>query len=108
MHRDNFRFMPEIGSFLYWDRTRWKKDDRGITNFEVEKVCTEKSGEALASIEDRNSAERIATRLASGRTVREVIGLLKSDQQLILSINDSDQNPWKLNTPSGTVDLKSG
>ena len=108
MHRDNFRFMPEIGSFLYWDRTRWKKDDRGITNFEVEKVCTEKSGEALASIEDRNSAERIATRLASGRTVREVIGLLKSDQQLILSINDSDQDPWKLNTPSGTVDLKSG
>ena len=44
-----------------------------------------KSGEALASIEDRNSAERIATRLASGRTVREVIGLLKSDQQLYLA-----------------------
>ena len=40
MHRDNFRFMPEIGSFLIGIGLDGK-DDRGITNFEVEKVCTE-------------------------------------------------------------------
>ena len=26
-HRQNFRYMPECGKFLYWDKTRWRFDD---------------------------------------------------------------------------------
>ena len=59
-------------------------------------------------IEDKRSAERIATRLVGRHTVREVIGLLKPVQELILPAAQADQNPWLLNTPAGTTDLKSG
>ena len=66
------------------------------------------SAETLMKIEDKRSAERTATRLGGGRTVREVIGLLKPVQELILPAALADLNSWPLNTPSGTVDLKSG
>ena len=107
-HRSNFRYMPEKGKFLFWDSYRWRFDDRGLIPSEVGRICSEASAEALMKIEDKRSAERTATRLAGGRTVREVIGLLKPEQGLILTAAEADQNPWLLNTPAGTVDLKTG
>ena len=59
-------------------------------------------------MEDKRSAERTATRLAGGRTVREVIGLLKPHQELIMPAAMTDKDSWMLNTPTGTVDLKTG
>ena len=108
MHRENFRFMPEREKFLIWDRTRWCFDERRLVNSEVDKICSAASKEALIKIKNKSSAERIATRLASGRTVREIMGLLKSEQGLILTAAEADKDPWQLNTPTGTVDLKTG
>ena len=107
-HRLNLRYMPEQGKFLFWDSTRWRFDDRGLVPSEIRKICSAASAEALKKIDDKRSAERAATRLASGRTVREVISLLKPVQELVLSAAEADQNPWQLNTPTGTVDLKTG
>ena len=107
-HRSNFRYMPEKGKFLFWDSYRWRFDDRGLIPSEVGRICSEASAEALMKIEDKRSAERTATRLAGGRTVREVSGLLKPEQGRILTAAEADQKPWLLNTPAGTVDLKTG
>jgi len=107
-HRQNFRYMPERGKFLFWDKTRWRFDDRGRIPYEVGRLCSEASAEALMKMEDKRSAERTATRLAGGRTVREVIGLLKHHQELILPAAMTDKDSWRLNTPTGTVDLKTG
>ena len=107
-HIQNIRFMPEQGKFLFWDGTRWRFDDRGRIPNEVARICSEASAESLKIIKDKRSAESTATRLAGGRTVREVIGLLKTDQEIIMPATEADLDPWKLNTPTGTVDLKSG
>ena len=81
---------------------------QGRIPYEVGRLCSEASAEALMKMEDKRSAERTATRLAGGRTVREVIGLLKHHQELILPAAMTDKDSWRLNTPTGTIDLKSG
>ena len=56
------RYMPECGKFLYWDKTRWRFDERGRIPYEVVRLCSEASAEALMKMEDKRSAERTVTR----------------------------------------------
>src|SRR5258708_23240340 len=47
-------------------------------------------------------------RLSSKGTVAAVEYLARSDQRLAASVDQWDRDPWLLNTPAGTVNLKTG
>ena len=50
----------------------------------------------------------MAAALASAKTVAAVVQLAKSDERLAATVDQWDVDPWLLNTPAGTVDLRTG
>jgi putative DNA primase/helicase len=57
---------------------------------------------------DVDKAEAIAKGLRSAQTVAHVVGLARSNRELASTVAAWDADPWKLNTPAGIVDLKTG
>jgi len=47
-------------------------------------------------------------RLSTANTVAAVERLARSDQRLAATVDQWDRDPWLLNTPAGTVELKTG
>ena len=57
----------------------------------------------------RNATKpRLAKALASAKTVAAVERLARSDRRLAATADQWDADPWLLNTPAGTVDLRTG
>ena len=51
---------------------------------------------------------RIASTVASAKTVAAVERLAKSDRRIAATVDQWDQDPWSLNTPDGVIDLRTG
>ena len=83
-----------------WDGTRWQVDDTLAAYDLVRKVCRTAAAEC--------NKERIATILASAKTVAAVERLSRSDRRLAATADQWDAGPWLLNTPAGVVDLRNG
>ena len=46
--------------------------------------------------------------VASGKTVSAIERLARADRQHASRTDDWDSDPWLLNTPTGTIDLRTG
>ena len=66
----------------------------------VRKICREAAAEC--------NKPKIASLLASAKTVAAVERLAKSDRRLAATVDQWDADPWLLNTPGGVVDLRTG
>ena len=62
------------------------------------------SREAVAGIKDA----RVKTRIESASTVAATVMLARADRAHARVTEDFDRDPWVLNTPAGTVDLRTG
>ena len=60
-----------------------------------------------ASVECRETPN-IASRIASAATVAAVERLARADRRHAATVEQWDSDPWLLNTPGGTVDLRTG
>ena len=69
-----------------------------------------KSAEALATIENEKAvaAAKIASLVASAKTVAAVVSLARADTRHATAPDDWDADPWALNTSNGIVDLRTG
>jgi len=88
------------GRWLHWTGTLWKYDDTLKAFDLVRAVCRE----AAASCNN----DKVAAAIASAKTVAAVERLAKSDRRLASTTDQWDSDPWLLNTPKGTVDLRTG
>jgi putative DNA primase/helicase len=85
---------------MRWNGHVWKDDNTLAAYDLVRRVCRERSAEA--------NDPRVASALASAKTVAAVERLAKSDRRHAATTEQWDTDPWLLNTPGGTVDLRSG
>jgi len=108
VHRHELRYQPQNGQFLVWDGSRWRPDEHNETDAKITDVLRGESARALGTIDKAAKAERLATRCASNAARACVRTLLKSKQEIVLLNDECDVDPWQLNTPGGTVDLKTG
>ena len=51
---------------------------------------------------------KIASAIASAKTVSAVERLAKADRRMAATIEQWDADPWLLNTPGGVIDLRTG
>ena len=91
--RDTMRYCPELGSWFEWDETRWRPDKLQRAFHYVRALASE-NGKA------KN------TRKAS--FARGVESFCRADPAHAVAAGYWDADPWKLGTPGGTVDLKTG
>ena len=98
-HTGDLRYVAAWGKWLEWTGARWKADDT-LHAFDLARaICREASA---ACDQGR------ATVLASAKTVHAVQSLARADRRLAATVDQWDQDVWLLNTPTGTVDLKTG
>jgi len=101
-HEAELRYVAKLGRWMSWDGTCWR-EDRTLAVFDLcRAICR------LASAECGHSDEPIARKIASGQAVAAVERLARADRRHAATIEQWDADLWLLNTPIGTVDLRSG
>jgi putative DNA primase/helicase len=99
IHANHLRYVALWNRWLRWDGARWQFDDTLAVFNLVRRICRK-----MASRCSRKQAKAIA----SAKTVAAVAGLVRSDPRLAATIDQWDTDPWLLNTPGGTIDLRTG
>ncbi|MGA8955257.1 MAG: phage/plasmid primase, P4 family [Pseudolabrys sp.] len=100
LHVDDLRYVAAWNRWLMWDGTRWQFDDTLAVFSLIRLVCRSAAAQC-------NKA-KIATALASAKTVAAVATLARSDRRLAATVGQWDVDHWLLNTPAGVIDLRSG
>ena len=98
-HALDLRFVAAWGKWLSWTGDDHCKFDDTIYAFDLaRRICREVAAGC-------NKA-KIATAIASSKTVAAVERLAKADRRLAATVDQWDADPWLLNTPDGVVDLR--
>jgi len=97
--RDDLRYTASWRQWLIWDSRRWAPDEKLTAFCLVRRFCYERAQQA-----ERGEAKGIA----SAGTVAAIERLARADQRIAVAVAEWDIDPWMLNTPAGTIDLRTG
>ncbi len=86
--------------WMVWDGKRWCEDDTLQVQEVARMVCREIGALAYTP--------RLMRSVRSATTVRAVMTLARGDRRIAATADQWDSDDWKLNTPSGIIDLKTG
>jgi putative DNA primase/helicase len=100
LHASDLRYVAAWGKWLIWDGARWKFDDTLEAYSLVRKVCRIAAGQC--------NKLKIASALASAKTVAAAASLSRSDRRLAATVDQWDTDPLSLNAPGGVIDLLTG
>ena len=103
-HADDLRYCDAFGRWYQWDGGRWSPDEKRCVFTLARAHCRNKAAEAMAAFRNDKTADKIA----SAKTVAAVVNLARYDPRHATAHADWDSDPWALNTPGGTVDLRTG
>lgn len=121
-HGSRIRYADATG-FLVWDGTRWKPDDtRELYRMAADTARSIRAEAAMLAdrYDDSDSDEAKAGRKRAAATfqfslkseeeprLRRMLEVAKSMPTVIVTPAQLDADPWLLNTPTGTVDLRTG
>ncbi len=107
-HGEGVRYCYPWGKWLVWTGARWERDEAGRTHRLAKETVRGIYREASdAEDEDRRKAlAKHAARSEAEAKIRAMLELAKSE--VPISPDELDPAPWLLNTPNGTVDLRTG
>jgi len=128
--KDLVRFEGYRNRWFKWVGTRWEVDYKLSALSMARKLCREKANEltqtatqqaiqalpGTATKEEKDKARKSAKRanqvlnrtLRSAKTVFAVFNLSRADPKLSSDVKQWDASEWLLNTPAGTIDLRTG
>lgn len=115
LFRDKYVYVEEWGRWLYWADHHWDVDMREKRALaDVERVCAAYQNAFAESGEDEGSPlhKAVKSRLDKLRTAagrKEVLECVVSiDDPPTISVEQLDQQPYLMATPTGVVDLRTG
>jgi putative DNA primase/helicase len=101
-YADDLRYVDRLGHWIRWDGMRWVEDDT-LRVFDLSRgICREVSAECS------NTEKATAMKLASKATSAAVERLAAADRRHAATVSQFDADPWLLNTPTGTINLRTG
>ena len=107
-HRDELRYVPAWGKWLLWDGNHWAIDERRRVFDLARAICREQMEALLATTDNEGKRQRIRAQLGSKSTTWNVVALASTDPVHSVAVEMLDADPWKLNTPGGILDLRTG
>jgi putative DNA primase/helicase len=103
---DELIFVEPFQQWMRWDGARWAKGGNLFARNAVLPIVRGASDHAANNPELGKKSGTVATALLSARTVASVEQLARVK---MLGTDDQwDRDPWLINTPGGTVDLRTG
>jgi putative DNA primase/helicase len=100
LHSEEWSYCEAWGKWLKWNGQQWKIDDTLMAQYAIRMLCHKVSLKA--------DSTNLAARIASHKTISSVERIARADKKIATSANDWDADAWLLNTPGGTIDLRSG
>lgn len=104
------RYVYKWSAWLTWDGTRWLRDETG----DVERLAREtvrniyhEAGDADTEAERKAVAKWAAASESRGR-LEAMVALARAEPGIPVRHTDLDADPWLLNCPNGTLDLRTG
>jgi len=101
-HAEELQYVAAWSRWFWWDGKCWREDDTLAVFDRSRAICRR------ASAECGDSRIRVAVRLAASGTVTAVERLARADRRHAATTDQWDSDLWLLNTPAGTVDLRTG
>ncbi len=99
-HTNDLRFVAKWSQWMLWSEGRWLQDDTLQAYDRVRALCRQVSAEC--------NKEKVAVSLASAKAVASIEKLARSDRRIAATVNQWDADIDLLNTPGGSVDLRTG
>jgi putative DNA primase/helicase len=97
---EDWRYVAQWGQWLVWTGNRWQTDQTLCAQHLIRQVCRD------AAL--RADSPRTATKLASSGAMAGVERMARTDRRHAALAEEWDADPWRLNTPGGVVDLRTG
>ncbi len=101
-HGDNLKYAASMSRWFCWTGTHYRNDEMLRVFTEARNACRAVANNAFVADPSK------ARRLASSATVSAVEKLARFDPRHAVKAEQWDSDPWALNTPTGTVDLRTG
>lgn len=98
---DRSRYCPQRHQWLTWTGGRWAWDT-------AESIREHAKDLARRLPEQDNQWRTYKRRALSAAGITGVIRQAQTDPRIVVGINDLDARPYELNTPDGTIDLRTG
>lgn len=107
-HGQDLRYCPAWKSWLEWDGKRWKETStenvRSLANKTVRSLYAEAA--KMEDSPDRKERATFAFRSDNERRCKAIVEM--ASWEITITPDQFDRDPYLLNTPSGTVDLRTG
>jgi len=102
------RYSYERKNWLFYDGVRWLWDDGGRIVELAKETVKILHLEGIAETDDaiRQDKLKFAAKSENERSIRAMIELARSEPGIPLKLEQLDPDPWLLNCPNGTIDLK--
>jgi putative DNA primase/helicase len=109
-HGDDMRFCHDWNQWLVWDGTRWTRDaTRAVKRLAINTVRGIHDEKALTDDSDvRQAITKHAKRSESDASIEAMLRVAAALDQVPVTPDQLDADPWLLTTPGGTVDLRTG
>ncbi len=114
-HGKNFRWIENWNGHLAWDGTRWSRDQLlavdGWARDVYEGLWAELSEALKTNQVDEDEAQAIVRFIratGSDRGIQAISRRARSEQGIAIAPDSLDNQPYYLNLPTATVDLKTG
>ena len=97
-HAETLRYVAPWNNWYRWSGKLWERDTTLLAFDLARDLCRD----AARKASDNGKS------IASSRTVAAVATLARYDRRHVAMIDQWDTDPWLLNTPDGTIDLRTG
>jgi putative DNA primase/helicase len=99
-HQHDLKYVAAWSKWFLWDGARWKFDATLHARDRARKICREVSQEC--------NQDKVAKLIASAKTISAVERLAQADRRIAATVDQWDSDPWVLNTPEATINLRTG
>lgn len=96
--------------WLVWDGRRWKEDGTGAAMRRAKATVRSIWSEArnARTAEEAETLGKWAARSQGSERLHAVLAIAETEPEVVVTIDALDADPWLLNVPNGTVDLRTG
>jgi P4 family phage/plasmid primase-like protien len=109
-YQPNIRYCPQTGHWLIWDGRRWAEDE-GERILQLAAETARSVFLEAAKETDSDRAQQIAKWAIASQNINRLQAIpraARSFPQIQVNNDDLDKDPWLLNCPNGTLNLRTG
>ena len=110
LHGRDLHYCHPWGKWMFWDGRRWRIDTIGEVVRRAKDTVRQIYVEASRELDDdrREALVKHALKSESKERIAAMISLAESELGIPVVPDDLDRDPWLLNCPNGTLDLRTG